>query len=329
MFFGVPKKVLWVDTMKRKQSSSPSPPPLSQGQQKKAKILEVESSIPALKFYSHIERDGKALKLSQVFYDEHTDDFVKGVKYVLKKDPSLAELVVGGPAFRVCLKEKATDIKTPEFYFETLASGLISQQISGKAAAAIKKRLVENVSADGETFPLPSEFYSKKVEELRSFGLSMKKAEYVRRLAKAFMKDFSKEDLDEHVKFDDDYFKDVDDVSLRVDLERFKGVGPWSSSMFTMFAMERLDIFEPSDLGIRRGFTTYLKERPKLKKEVEKLFNDGEIKRLKRKPNAAKEKYINDYELMNAVAHQFRPYRSIFMFILWRMSETSVEALSK
>ncbi|QPG76869.1 hypothetical protein FOA43_004263 [Brettanomyces nanus] len=293
---------------------------------KRIKIKQIESIIPDLKYYSRLSKS--KVSIPSAFHKTHRPEFIKGLEFVLNKDPSLDAYIKQGPFDSGLKTATKVDEKDSEFYFEKLASGLISQQLSGKAASSIKQKLVENVSQDGKSFPLTSDFYSRKEEELRTYGLSMKKGEYIRRLSKAFMKDFDIDEIEEGVKFDKDYFSKIDDVNLRLDLEKFKGVGPWSSSMFAMFAMGRLDIFEASDLGIRRGFTVYLKNRPELQKEVEGLFSEGTVSRMKRKPSIGKQKYINDYELMNVVAHQFKPYRSVFMFVLWRMSDTIVEALT-
>lgn len=294
--------------------------PQSGTESKKAKIIAFEDSMPQLDYYS----GGTGAILAPKVKKAHTDEFLKGLQFVLSKDPSLA--IYAQEPFGVGLKGKTNP--SLAFYFQRLVSGLISQQISGKAADAIQKKVVDNVGTAG-LFPTPAQFHAKTETELRECGLSMKKAEYVRRLSRAFNADIDLKDVEEGIKFDLDYFDAVDDLQLQIDLQKFKGIGPWSSSMFTMFALERMDVFEPGDLGIRRGFTKYLKERPDLDKEVRSLLADGTIVREKgRKKISAKDKYIADVDLMDAVAHQFRPYRSIFMYLLWRLSDTTVSALA-
>lgn len=306
--------------MKRKGSK------LTPAARKRVRVVEAESRIPTTLTYFSRALPFSAKDLPGIYVKSHTPNFIKGLKHVLSIDPSLLKYIEEKPAFGVCLIKPLKHADSNQFYFEKLASGLISQQISGKAADAIKQRLCDKIGDDGE-FPHATKFYQSTIDDLRSCGLSYKKAEYIQRLSRAFMDEIPIEDIDEGVKFTPKYFNSVDDETLRDDLERFKGIGPWSSSMFAMFGLERLDIFEPSDLGIRRGMTEYLKARPELKSEIDKLFKDGTVERVFKK-KASKDKYIDDQDMMNAVACQFKPYRSIFMYILWRISETSVAAMA-
>jgi len=311
-------------------------------QAKRVKLTTSTEESIALKFYDNADKKiGEQIQLPKIYQDTHTETFLEGLKFVLVKDPDLFTLLDNDQAFGICLKDgyrangvgimnQFPKIKELNFYFEKLASGLISQQISGNAAAAIRGRIVEGLCKDGEEFPSPESFYGRTEEELRAFGLSRKKAGYIRRLSKAFLPNFPIEEIDERIQFSTSYFENADDEALRVDLEKFKGIGPWSSSMFAMFALERLDIFEPGDLGIRRGFTKFLQKRPTLEKEARNLLDTGIVPRTKRlSKSKKKDKYISDVDLMNVIADQFKPYRTIFMLLLWRMSQTSVEAMSK
>lgn len=62
--------------------------------------------------------------------------------------------------------------------FRTLASGIIYQQIHGKAAASIEARFIklfDTTDAKENWYPSPDDVLSKSIEELKSAGLSARK----------------------------------------------------------------------------------------------------------------------------------------------------------
>ena len=72
--------------------------------------------------------------------------------------------------------------------FESLTSGIISQQVSGAAAKSIKTKFInlfaqKNLTA---TFPSALAVSSASVTQLKSAGLSQRKAEYIKGLAEKF-----------------------------------------------------------------------------------------------------------------------------------------------
>ena len=78
--------------------------------------------------------------------------------------------------------------------FESLCSGIISQQVSGAAAKSIKNKFVDlfNQRPEGDEispkrlFPNPSQIVNCNIPTLRSAGLSERKAEYIKGLAEKF-----------------------------------------------------------------------------------------------------------------------------------------------
>ncbi|KAH3668447.1 hypothetical protein OGAPHI_002201 [Ogataea philodendri] len=288
---------------------------------KKAKLVQFEASFPKLDYFDATKKKSakapNAFKLD-VFEKNNSSRLVEGLQYILKKDPSLSKYLE--TPFGGYLKDDDGP-KPLKHYFDSLVSGLISQQISGKAAKAIKQKVIDNLSEDKE-LPTAEIFDSKSIQELRECGLSYKKAEFVKRLSKAFIE--SEEIPPEGVKFTDSYFTTTDDITINLDLQKFKGIGPWSASMFLMFALQRYDIFEVSDLGIRRGATVYLSQRPELLKEINAKLKELELPKLPK--SSQNPKFVSDH-VINCLAHQFVPYKSIWMLLLWRVSDTSVEAL--
>ncbi|GME85336.1 unnamed protein product [Ambrosiozyma monospora] len=133
--------------------------------------------------------------------------------------------------------------------------------------------------------------------------------------------------LNKPIKLTNDYFKKSSTLQVSKDLESLKGFGPWTVTMFLMFAMERLDVFDIDDLGIRKGLNMYMNDRAGLVKEVEKLFENDTLVRSHNVHNYKEENI--DADVAFAIADQFRPYRTLFMFILWRISGTDYETMGK
>ncbi|KAG7825338.1 hypothetical protein KL942_001250 [Ogataea angusta] len=285
---------------------------------KKAKLIQLEETFPKLDYFDQF-RDTKVDPENFVKFEEtNTKEAVEGLKYILSKDPTLEPYLT--KPFHSYLKDVG-GTKPLKHYFDSLVSGMISQQISGKAAKAIKQKVIDTLSRDNE-LPDPEIFDSKSIEELRSCGLSNKKAEFVKRLAKAFIE--SEEVPPEGVKFSQLYFQTKDDITISLDLQKFKGIGPWSASMFLMFALQRYNIFEVGDLGIRRGATVYLSERPELLAEINAKLKELDLPKLPK--SSQNSRYASDHAI-NCLAHQFVPYKSIWMLLLWRISDTSIDAL--
>ncbi|HLV27051.1 MAG TPA: DNA-3-methyladenine glycosylase [Gemmatimonadales bacterium] len=125
-------------------------------------------------------------------------------------------------------------------HFDALIRAIVYQQLSGKAAATILARVLEQF--DGN-FPTPLELLAANEADLRSAGLSRQKLSYLR-------------DLAQHVA---DGTLMLDDVELLPDdeIERqlvmVKGIGRWSAQIFLMFRLGRPDVLPSADLGIRKG----------------------------------------------------------------------------
>lgn len=141
--------------------------------------------------------------------------------------------------------------------FESLASGIISQQVSGAAAKAIKARFIalfDPAAAAAATtttlskrFPTPSQVAAASVEALRGAGLSQRKAEYLRGLAERF----GTGELTAALLADAPY----DEVLEK--LTAVRGLGRWSVEMFACFGLKRMDVFSTGDLGVQRGMAAF------------------------------------------------------------------------
>jgi len=103
---------------------------------------------------------------------------------------------------------------------------------------------------------------------------------------------------------------DASDEELLEKLIAVRGLGRWSVEMFACFALKRMDIFSVGDLGVQRGMAVYAG------KDVGKLKSKG-----------GKWKYMSQNEMLG-IANRFVPYRSLFMWYMWRMEDVNVEALA-
>lgn len=185
--------------------------------------------------------------------------------------------------------------------FESLCSGIISQQVSGAAAKAIKQRFVDLFAdeSNGKKFPSPSHVAACTIERLRTAGLSQRKAEYVQGLAEKFVSG----ELSTQLLVDAPY-----DVVLEK-LIAVRGLGQWSVEMFACFGLKRMDVFSLGDLGVQRGMAAFVG------RDVAKLKNKG-----------GKWKYMSESE-MKEISEKFAPYRSVFMWYMWRVEETDVSTM--
>jgi DNA-3-methyladenine glycosylase II len=122
--------------------------------------------------------------------------------------------------------------------FQTLVKSIISQQISGKAARSIQKRLVTLVGPGRFT---PERLAELSLAELRSAGVSPQKGGYLHDLAvKVASGEVRLARLGR-----------LPDEDVIAQLTRVRGIGVWTAQMFLMFSLGRPDVFPHEDLGIR------------------------------------------------------------------------------
>lgn len=127
-----------------------------------------------------------------------------------------------------------------ESNFASLASSILSQQLSTKAAATIIGR-VEQLS--GGTLQA-TKLAEVKVAELRKSGCSNSKARAIQELAIATTtKAVPMQSLHK-----------MTDEEIMDHLLPLFGIGRWTVEMFLMFQLGRQDIWPVGDLGVRRGW---------------------------------------------------------------------------
>jgi len=131
-------------------------------------------------------------------------------------------------------------------------------------------------------FPTPEELLQTSPEKIASVGISQQKAGYLRDLAEKFIDG----------TINPRRFAKMTDEQIREHVVRVKGVGPWTADMFLMFTLGRPDVLPTGDLGIQKGF--------------QKLF------KLKELPTPEK---------MHTLAEEWKPYRTIACWYLWRLAD--------
>ena len=188
-----------------------------------------------------------------------------------ERDPVLRRLVAeAGPA-RVR--------PSTETHFATLVRAVVYQQLAGAAAAAIHGRLI--AALGGEV--TPERLLSLPSGTLRSVGLSAAKA--------ASLQDLATKVLDGTVVLDPKGLRAQSDAEVVDRLSTVRGIGKWTSEMFLMFQLRRLDVWPTGDLGVRRGFGLAWGIPTPTAKELEPLGDP------------------------------YRPYRSVVAWYCWRAAE--------
>lgn len=228
------------------------------------------------------------------------DVLEKALAHLLKVEPKL-KTVIDKHHCHVFSQEGLAEEIDP---FRSLASGIISQQVSGVAAKSIKAKFVALFNTDKpdaatHTFPTPSQVCSTTIEALRPAGLSQRKAEYVHGLAHKFHSG----ELTTSMLFSATYEEVLEE------LIKVRGLGKWSVEMFACFGLKRLDIFSTGDLGVQRGMAALMG------RDVGKL-----------KAKGGKWKYMSEKE-MEEIAEKFKPYRSVFMWYMWKVQDVDISTM--
>lgn len=264
----------------------------------------------------------RSVDLEQVpkdFRDRHTRKFGEAINHILKVDPTLLHIIVKQD-FPLFL-EKEQEPQTVAHHYAKLASAILSQQISGAAARSIKARLMKNYNDEFPThLQLHEDFQQPSGRErIRSCGLSARKVTYLESLTDYFIN--NEKEIERLFSGEDN-----DDEIVQKLTENIKGIGPWSAKMFLVTGLGRYNVFAVEDLGLARGCSKYLSNKPELVEELTKSRVAAKRSKIKHKKLNWK---IYDDDLVELCAERFAPYKTVLMFIFWRLSSTSVEAMEK
>jgi DNA-3-methyladenine glycosylase II len=125
--------------------------------------------------------------------------------------------------------------------FAELSRAIVFQQLAGRAAATIHRR-VEDVVGTWT----PAALLGADPEALRGAGLSRNKLAALLDLA-AHVADGRLDLAGMSVHDDEEVIRQLVDV---------RGIGRWTAEMFLLFHERRLDVWPVGDLGVRRGWAT-------------------------------------------------------------------------
>ncbi|PWA00602.1 hypothetical protein BB558_003343 [Smittium angustum] len=283
----------------KKNPSKPKLTPIKQKQKTPVKNPKTENKIN--------ENSKVSLEPVNIFFgvEEITDveartKLVNAIDHLSKVDPKLKIVIENSRKSPIELFVK----KTSESAFESLARSIISQQISGKAARSVYKKFMLKFGKKVETpnlqkeqnpefqeisglrFPYPKEILKLQVEDIRTAGLSMRKAEYFLSLSTHFHNN----------NLNDSVFESMTNEEISKDLIQIKGIGQWTVDMLLMFHFERLDVLPTLDLAIKKFMCAHF-DVPFTKKTP--THND-----------------------MIEMAKPWEPYRSIASWYMWRHQDT-------
>jgi DNA-3-methyladenine glycosylase II len=147
----------------------------------------------------------------------------------LRKDPVLGAIVERvGPY----------SIQFHDATFAALVASIVSQQLSTKVARVIFGRLLAAMPEGPLT---PENILKLRPAKMRKLGLSTRKVEYIR--------DIARHTRDGSLDFD--ALHHMDDVAVVQCLTQIKGIGVWTAHMFLMFSLRRPNVLAVGDLGIR------------------------------------------------------------------------------
>ncbi len=157
------------------------------------------------------------------------DYWRRAQRALARRDPVMAGLIRAHP--RIGLRSRGDP-------FQTLARSIVGQQISVQAADSVWTRFVGALPA-----LTPEAVHACAPERLRTCGLSARKAEYLRDLARHFVRGT----IHAH------RWPAMDDEAVIAELVRVRGIGRWTAEMFLIFNLLRPDVLPVDDLGLRRA----------------------------------------------------------------------------
>lgn len=193
----------------------------------------------------------------------------KEIEYLKKADKRLCKVIE-----QVGFIEK----KLRPDLFAALVHSIIGQQISMKAQRTVYEKMRQGLG--GIT---PESIDAQSEETLQRFGITFKKAAYMKAAARKIISG----------EFDTDALHSMTDKEVMEKLTALDGIGEWTAEMLMIFTLQRPDVLSFKDLAIIRG--------------LKRLYHHRTIDR------ARFERYRK----------RFSPYGSIAGFYIWEVVEGS------
>src|ERR1700753_3725862 len=216
-------------------------------------------------------------------------DYARAIHELSAADPKLGKLIERAGPFTL----RVASAQSP---FEALVESIIYQQLHGKAAATIHRRLLESFApvltleaAGTGTHPSPQHLLDCPNEQLRAAGLSKNKTLALRDLAAKTI-DGTVPTLKQ--------IQRMSDEAIIAHLTQVRGIGRWTVEMFLIFRLGRPNVLPVDDYGVRKGFAlTFLGLKPTQKVTPDLLATREQMERRGKK---------------------WTPWRSIASWYMWR-----------
>ena len=193
--------------------------------------------------------------------------FAKAIRFLCNSDAVMKQIIdVVGPCTMV--------VETSPL--RMLIRSIIGQQLSVAAATTIWSRFLQ---ANRSKRVSPASLKRLSDTNLRACGVSHAKIRSIRQIQNAF--------ANKAVTIAN--LRRLPDEDVKNVLSSLRGVGPWTSDMFLMFGLGRMDVFPVGDLGIVNAIGAF--------------YGDGN------RPSV---------EFMMQVAEKWTPYRSIATWYCWQ-----------
>jgi DNA-3-methyladenine glycosylase II len=157
--------------------------------------------------------------------------------FAAREDPALDRLIGKLPGLRPALAPDP---------FEALVTSITAQQVSLRAALAIRGRLIERYGERHDlayAFPTRERLAAAAPDDLRALGFSTRKAEYAVALARAPL------DLDGLAALGDD--------DVKAELTALPGIGEWTADWFLARHLGRPRAWPAGDLALRKAVSAF------------------------------------------------------------------------
>jgi len=202
----------------------------------------------------------------------------EALKHLRASDAKLAALIDRVGAFTLRLDASPSP-------FESLLESILYQQLHGKAAATIHRRVREIYGGD----PSPKALIDTPEERLRAAGVSGNKIKA--------MRDLAVRTLDGTVPTHAAILK-MSDADIVERLTEVRGIGSWTVEMLLIFRLGRPDVLPVTDYGVRKGYALTFMRVPRTR------------------PIAADDLPKPDVVFRRGM--RWAPYRSVASWYLWR-----------
>ena len=212
---------------------------------------------------------------------------VEALAHLRARDAKLGALIDRAGPFTLRLDS----LQSP---FESLLESILYQQLNGKAAATIHRRVREYYGGN----PAPQLLLDTPDEVLRAAGVSGNKSRA--------LKDLAARTLDGTVPTHAAIRK-MSDAEIVERLTEVRGIGPWTVEMLLIFRMGRPDVLPVTDYGVRKGFALTFQRVPKTR------------------PLAAEDLPKPDVLLKRG--KRWAPFRSVASWYLWRACDLAKNAV--